>query len=114
MELEELPYQVTYRPGKDNLLPDLLSRTPDLQVNPHVNNEENFENKVYYAQGVNEWITRIWEFSNFASSPAYGSEENSILEVRTLNCWISKIKREQRKDATILNTREQLSKHWVV
>ena len=47
-------------------------------------------------------------------TPAYGLEENSILEVRTLNSWISKIKRKQRKDATILNTREQLSKRGVV
>ena len=81
--------QAIYSQGKNNLLPDLLSRTPDLQVNPHVNNEENYENKVYYAQGVNEWATRIWEFINFASGPAYGSEENSILEVRNLKSWIS-------------------------
>ena len=60
MELEELPYQVVYRPGKDNKLPDWLSRAPNLRVDTDVNDEQHFENKVYYTEETDEGTTGVW------------------------------------------------------
>ena len=54
MELEELPYQVFIVPGKDNKLPDWLSRAPNLRVDTDVNDEQHFENKVYYTEETDE------------------------------------------------------------
>ena len=47
LELEELPYRVKYRPGRQNCTADYLSRTPDLRLDMCINNEEPFENKIY-------------------------------------------------------------------
>ena len=47
MELKEFPNQIIYRPGKDNQLPDLLSQTPNMSVDPDVNKEDKFEDKIY-------------------------------------------------------------------
>ena len=60
MELEELPYQVVYRPVKDNKLPDWLSCAPNLRVDTDVNDEQHFENKVYYTEETDEGATGVW------------------------------------------------------
>ena len=47
MELEEIPYSIEYRPETQNLLPDYLSRKPNLEIDTDVNSEEEFEEKIY-------------------------------------------------------------------
>ena len=45
MELEEIPYQIRYRPGSQNQLPDYLSRKSVLRIDGEVNCEDHFEEK---------------------------------------------------------------------
>ena len=47
LELEEIPYVISYRPGNKNLLPDYLSRVPELKFDsPPYNEERVFEDKI--------------------------------------------------------------------
>ena len=47
LELEELPYRVQYRPGKENKVADYLSRTPNLVYDSNVNREKGFEDRLF-------------------------------------------------------------------
>ena len=46
LELEEIPYVISYRPGNQNLFPDYLSRVPDLEFDSPINEERVFEDKI--------------------------------------------------------------------
>ena len=47
LELEEYVYQIFHRPGSQNQLPDYLSRSIDIPVDPSVQDESDFENKIF-------------------------------------------------------------------
>ncbi|KAI6650043.1 Transposon Ty3-G Gag-Pol polyprotein [Oopsacas minuta] len=47
LELEEYSYVITHRPGKENNLPDYLSRNPNVAVDEKVQDESIFEDKVF-------------------------------------------------------------------
>ena len=46
LELEEIPYSISYRPGNQNLHPDYLSRVSDLEFDSSINEERIFEDKI--------------------------------------------------------------------
>ena len=47
MELEEYKYEIIYRPGKENVLPDYLSRIPDQNMDMDIQDEGIFEDKIF-------------------------------------------------------------------
>ena len=49
MELQELPFKIQYRAGKENQVADYLSRNPGLTFDMRVNEEETFEDKIFTA-----------------------------------------------------------------
>ena len=51
VELEEYTYQITHRKGKDNNLPDYLSRARITSINLEVQDESGFEDKVFTLSG---------------------------------------------------------------
>ena len=59
MELEEYNYQITYRPGAYNALPDYLSRVPGQPVDILVQDEDSFENKIFVAQPSSMRLTNM-------------------------------------------------------
>ena len=59
LELEEIPYQIKYRPGTQKQLPDYLSRKTRLEVYEGVNCEDPFENKIYHVEGPGDRIRKI-------------------------------------------------------
>ena len=60
LELEELPYRIEYRPGAENCVADYLSRTPNLPYDEDLNEEDRFEDRVYYT-GTTFDSRRIFE-----------------------------------------------------
>ena len=50
MELEEYNYEISYRPGIQNALPDYLSRIPRQPIDDHIQDEDIFEAKVFTIQ----------------------------------------------------------------
>ena len=61
MELQELPFKIGYRPGKDNHVADYLSRKPHMTYDEHVNNEEVFEDRIFMVNGADNLYQRITE-----------------------------------------------------
>ena len=59
MELEEIPYEIRYRPGSQNAVPDYLSRSEPMKLDGQVNIEEDFERKVYRVDDHEQWIDAI-------------------------------------------------------
>ena len=59
MELEEIPYNIQYRPGAQNSLPDYLSRKPDLKVDKGTSNEDGFEEKIYHVNCPTDRLREI-------------------------------------------------------
>ena len=57
--MEEIPYQIKYRPGTQNQLPDYLSRKTGLEVDEGVNCEDPFENKIYHVEGPGDRMRKI-------------------------------------------------------
>ena len=49
LELEEFSYDIIHRPGRENSLPDYLSRVPDLELDKEVQEDGSFEDKVFTA-----------------------------------------------------------------
>ena len=47
MELEEYDYVISYRPGRENALPDYLSRVPGQRIDLDIQDENSFEDKVF-------------------------------------------------------------------
>ena len=47
MELEELAYEINYRPGRDNVAADYLSRNRNISYDNEVNQEQPFEEHLY-------------------------------------------------------------------
>ena len=47
LELEEYSYTITHRPGKENNLPDYLSRNPNVAIDAKVQDESVFEDKIF-------------------------------------------------------------------
>ena len=54
LELEEYIYHISHRPGKDNHLPDYLSRASNLTMDPSVQDESSFEDKVFSVEVTEE------------------------------------------------------------
>ena len=50
LELEEYDYEIMYRPGAQNLLPDYLSRVPGKPIDALVQDETKFEDKIFVAE----------------------------------------------------------------
>ena len=61
LELEEYNYEVTYRPGTQNSLPDYLSRVPGQEVDAQVQDECHFEEKIFTAQQANMRLSDMRE-----------------------------------------------------
>ena len=61
MELQELPFKIGYRPGKDNHVADYLSRKPHMTYDEHVNNEDVFEDRIFMVNGADNLYQRITE-----------------------------------------------------
>ena len=59
MELEEIPYQIRYRPGSQNLLPNYLSRKSGLRIDGEVNCEDHFEEKIYRVESPDSWMRKM-------------------------------------------------------
>ena len=57
--MEEIPYQIRYRPGIQNQLPDYLSRKTGLGIDQDVNCEDSFENKIYRVQVPEDWMRKM-------------------------------------------------------
>ena len=51
LELEEYVYHIVHRPGKDNHLPDYLSRAENLPIDVEVQDESVFEDKIFSVDG---------------------------------------------------------------
>ena len=51
VELEEYTYQITHRKGRDNNLPDYLSRARITSINLEVQDESGFEDKIFTLSG---------------------------------------------------------------
>ena len=47
MELQELPFRISYRPGRENQVANYLSRNPGLNYDETVNQVEQFEDILY-------------------------------------------------------------------
>ena len=47
MEFEEYKYEIIYRPGKENVLPDYLSRIPGINMDMDIQDEGIFEDKIF-------------------------------------------------------------------
>ena len=56
LELEEFDYRITYRPGKQNVVPDYLSRVPGLTIDEAVQDDTIFENKIFIAESAEELV----------------------------------------------------------
>ena len=54
LELEEYSYDITHRPGKENNLPDYLSRVPNLEIDAGVQDESTFEDKIFTLASADE------------------------------------------------------------
>ena len=111
MELEELPYQILYRPGRNNQLPDLLSRTPNMPLDPDVNDEDKFEDKIYCTLAPGDWMREETSSTQYIGSSDSEAEANRVLEIRTRDGWLRKIGEEQRNDQVMQSAFKQLSQH---
>ena len=47
MDLEEYDYVISYRPGRENVLPDYISRVPGQRIDLDIQNENSFEDNVF-------------------------------------------------------------------
>ena len=56
LELEEYTYHIVHRPGRENHLPDYLSRVPDLAFDTEVQDDSTFEDKVFTVRHTGENI----------------------------------------------------------
>ena len=83
MGLKTIPFTITYRPGTSIRVPDYHSGVPHLEVDPDVNVEYVFEDRIYHAE--DGWTN--------------GDEA----------VWIERIVEEQLKEV-IVSVRVQLSK----
>ena len=54
LELEEYSYDIIHRPGRENNLPDYLSRATDLEVDAEVQDECTFEDKIFTVTSQQE------------------------------------------------------------
>ena len=59
LELEEYDYEIIYRPGAQNLLPDYLSRVPGKPIDALVQDETKFEDKIFVAELVGQRMVDI-------------------------------------------------------
>ena len=59
MELEEIPYEIRYRPGSQNALPDYLSRGRQIQLDEEVNIEDEFEGNVCMVENQEQWVGKL-------------------------------------------------------
>ena len=60
LKLEEYSYNITYRPGKENNLPDYLSRNPNVAIDAKVQDESIFEDKVFTLK-TNVRVETRWD-----------------------------------------------------
>ena len=58
MELQELPFRIGYRPGRENVVADYLSRSPALNVDEEVNHDV-LEEKVFHTMGPEDLYERM-------------------------------------------------------
>ena len=61
LELEEIPYVISYRPGSKNQLPDYLSRIPDLKFDHIVNDDSIFEDKLCFIKSLKDFLQIVEE-----------------------------------------------------
>ena len=54
LELEEYSYNIIHRPGRENNLPDYLSRIPTIEIDAEVQNECTFEDKIFTVVSQHE------------------------------------------------------------
>ena len=59
LELEELPYEIKYRPGRDNTAADYLSRNRHLLYDDVINQEQTFEEHLYVIHLPSQLRARI-------------------------------------------------------
>ena len=59
IELEEYVYQISHRPGKENQLPDYLSRSPDVPADAQVQDESGFEDRIFSVDTTEDLETRV-------------------------------------------------------
>ena len=59
MELQEVPFKIEYRSGRENQVADYLSRNPEMTFDGQVNNEEDFEDKIFLVSEANELYEKI-------------------------------------------------------
>ena len=59
MELQELSFRIEFRPDRENLVADYLSRNPGVSYDDTVNQEDNFEDRIYTVEKEKRLFERI-------------------------------------------------------
>ena len=100
LELETIPYTITFRPGSSNHVPDYLSRVPGPTLDWEVNEESRFEDKIYPVEDCE--VTK----NNDETESAEGTV-TELTDYQTV--WIELIAGEQHKDLVIADAKSQLT-----
>ena len=96
MKLQELPFEIVYRPGRDNHVADYLSRKPQITYDEQVNDEESFEDRTSTVDGADSLYRRITE-SQADDEVIQNALREIAQEGRVLSCQLKSISNRLRE-----------------
>ena len=86
LELEEYSYTITHRPGKENNLPDYLSRNPKVAIDAKVQDESVFEDKIFTVKTSVHVETR-WDAFQMQKQQKQDPVTSEALEQLRMKVW---------------------------